>query len=404
MTTQQGVWSETSKLLVNFWGADLSGFAHRRSNGEIVTRHWTFSAELSKRTDIGSEVQEDVAEVLDSGFLAWRSISSSSEPLVVAFLPITQENQVTRVLLVGHSTSGLLPKDLLNAYLALAGLVGTTAERLASEVELRKHRQHLEELVGERTAELVVTNEQLRNEIHERKQVESDLQRSNAELQQFAYVASHDLQEPLRMIASYVQLIQRRYRDRIDEDADEFIAYAVDGAKRMQGLIHGLLQYSRVGTHGKPFETIDCEIILDKALANLQILLTESGAQVTHDPLPTLSADSMQLVQLFQNLIDNACKFRDDATPQIHVSARLETGQWLFSVSDNGIGIDPEYAERIFIIFQRLHGREAFPGTGLGLAICKKIVERHGGKIWVESGNRKGTTFCFTIPVRHTDV
>ena len=157
---------------------------------------------------------------------------------------------------------------------------------------------------------------------------------------------------------------------------------------------------SRVGTHGKPFETIDCETILERALANLQILLTESGAQVTHDPLPTLSADSTQLVQLFQNLIDNACKFRDNTTPQIHVSARLESGQWLFSVSDNGIGIDPEYAERIFIIFQRLHSREAFPGTGIGLAICKKIVERHGGRIWVEFGNLKGTTFCFTIPER----
>lgn len=398
------MWSETAKLLVNFWGADLGGFGERSSNGEIVTRHWNFSAEPSRRTDFASELQEDVAEVLDGGFLTWRFISASPEPLVVAFLPITQKNQVTRVLLMGHRTSELLPKDLLNAYLALAGLVGTTAERLASEVELRKHRQHLEELVGERTAELLVTNEQLRNEIRERKHAESDLQRSNAELQQFAYVASHDLQEPLRMVASYVQLLQRRYRDKLGEDADEFIAYAVDGAKRMQGLIHGLLQYSRVGTHGKAFETIDCETILDKALANLQILLTESGAQVTHDPLPTLSADSTQLVQLFQNLIDNACKFQDDSAPQIHVSARLESGQWLFSVSDNGIGIDPEYAERIFIIFQRLHGREAFPGTGLGLAICKKIVERHGGRIWVEYGNRKGTTFCFTIPARHSDV
>ncbi len=394
------MWSETGKLLVNFWGADLGGFGERRSNGEVVVRHWTSSAELSKRMDFASEAREDIAEVLDSGFLTWRSISSSPEPLVVAFLPISQKNQVTRVLLMGHRTSGSLPKDLLNAYLALAGLVGTTAERLASEVELRKHRQHLEELVGERTVELVVTNEQLRNEITERKQVESELQRSNAELQQFAYVASHDLQEPLRMIASYVQLLQRRYSDRLGEDADEFIAYAVDGAKRMQGLIHGLLQYSRVGTHGKPFEAIDCETILDKALANLQLLLAESGAQVTHDPLPTLFADSTQLVQLFQNLIDNACKFQDDTTPQIHVSARLERGQWLFSVHDNGIGIDPEYAERIFIIFQRLHGREAFPGTGLGLAICKKIVERHGGRIWVEFGNRKGTTFCFTIPER----
>jgi PAS domain S-box-containing protein len=228
----------------------------------------------------------------------------------------------------------------------------------------------------------------------------AELERSNAELQQFAYVASHDLQEPLRMVSSYVQLLERRYRDRLDEDADDFIAYAVGGAKRMQRLISGLLQYSRVGTHGRPFELVNCETVLDRALANLQILLTESGAQVTRDPLPTVSGDSTQILQLFQNLIDNACKFRDDTAPQIHVSARLDRGQWLFSVSDNGIGIDPEYTERIFIIFQRLHSREAFPGTGLGLAICKKIVERHDGKIWVDFGNRKGTTFCFTIPDR----
>ena len=228
----------------------------------------------------------------------------------------------------------------------------------------------------------------------------AELERSNAELQQFAYVASHDLQEPLRMISSYVQLLERRYRNRLDQDADDFITYAVDGSKRMQRLINGLLLYSRVGTHGRPFELIDCETVLDKTLANLRMLLTESGAQVTHDPLPTLKGDSTQLLRLFQNLIDNACKFRDDDVPQIHVSARLERSQWLFSVSDNGIGIDPEYADRIFIIFQRLHSREEFPGTGLGLAICKKIVERHGGRIWVDFGNHKGATFCFTIPER----
>ena len=203
------------------------------------------------------------------------------------------------------------------------------------------------------------------------------------------------------MISSYVQLLQRRYRGKLDEGrANGSTAYAVGGAKRMQRLINGLLQYSRVGTHGKPFQLVQCDTILNKALANLQMLLTESGAQVTHDPLPSLMADSTQLLQLFQNLIDNACKFRDDNVPHIHISARPERSQWLLSVRDNGIGIDPEYADRIFIIFQRLHSREEFPGTGLGLAICKKIIERHGGKIWVEFGNRKGTTFCFTIPER----
>ncbi len=223
----------------------------------------------------------------------------------------------------------------------------------------------------------------------------AELERSNAELQQFAYVASHDLQEPLRMVSSYVQLLDRRYKDKLDKDAAEFMGYAVEGARHMRRLINGLLQYSRVGTHGKAFEIVPCEKVLDTALANLRMLLAESGAQVTRDPLPTVNADFTQLLQLFQNLIDNACKFRDDDPPQIHISARQAYNQWLFSVRDNGIGIDPEYAERIFIIFQRLHNREEFPGTGVGLAICKKIVERHGGKIWVESEPGAGTYFLF---------
>jgi PAS domain S-box-containing protein len=276
------------------------------------------------------------------------------------------------------------------------------SDRKKAEEALRasedRYRAELEQQIEERTSELLVTNEQLRNEITERKEVESELARSNAELQQFAYVASHDLQEPLRMISSYVQLLQRRYKDRLDEDADEFMDYAVDGAKRMQGLIQGLLQYSRVGTHGNPFESVDCNAVLDKALTNLKMLMAESGAEVTHDPLPTLSADSTQLLQLFQNLIDNACKFREDTFPRVHVSARLDCGHWLFYVRDNGIGVDPDYAERIFVIFQRLHGRGEYPGTGIGLAICKKIVERHGGRIWVESQLGVGTTFFFTIP------
>jgi PAS domain S-box-containing protein len=707
LTTQQDVWSETSKLLINFWGADLGCFGERDSNGEIVIRHWTFSAELSKWTDIATEAHESIADVLDSGFLTWRFMSSSPEPLAAAFLPVTQENQVTRVLVVGRLKSGLLSKDLLNIYLALAGLVGTTAERLASEAELRKHRHHLEELVGERTvqltktnkqlqneiiqrqraeeelqkahndlgfrvrertaelenareaaaaerqrlydiletmpvmvclltpdyhvaftnrsfrekygedngrhcfeyrfglkepcefceslevlqtgkphqwespgpdgsiidvhdfpfidtngsplilemgiditarrraevalraasiynrrlieasldplvtisaagkitdantatervtghsreeligtdfadyftdpnkarsgyeqvfregsvknyelairhkdesltpviynaslysdehgkvvgvfaaardisdrkkaeealrsseerhraeleqrirertSELGIANERLKNEIAERKQTASELERSNAELQQFAYVASHDLQEPLRMISSYMQLLQRRYEDKLDQDADDFIGFAVDGAKRMRVLINDLLQYSRVGTHGEPFQSVDCEILLNQALANLQISFKDCDAKLTRGPLPTVIADGQQLVQLFQNLIGNALKFRRNVEPLIHVSAKRNDNDWLFSVRDNGTGIEPQYAERIFVIFQRLHGRDEYPGTGIGLSICKKIVERHGGSIWVESEPGIGSTFYFTIP------
>jgi light-regulated signal transduction histidine kinase (bacteriophytochrome) len=194
--------------------------------------------------------------------------------------------------------------------------------------------------------------------------------------------------------------LQRRYKGKLDSDADEFISYAVDGTIRMQGLINDLLTYSRVGTHGRAFEPTECQTVVDRVLANLQMAVKESGAEVTYDPLPKLMADALQLQQLFQNLISNAIKFREKEVPRIHISAERNRNEWLFSVSDNGIGMDPESSQRIFKVFQRLHTRKEYPGTGIGLAICKKIVERHGGRIWVESEPGKGSTFYFTIPER----
>ena len=253
------------------------------------------------------------------------------------------------------------------------------ADSKRAEQEIRKLNVELESRVQERTRELA---------------------RSNKDLESFAYVASHDLQEPLRTMAGCVQLLEQRYKGRLDDDADKLIHYAVDGAVRMRQLINDLLAYSRLGTQSQPLEPIATEHVLDLALTNLKSACDESGAMVTHDPLPTVMADASQFGQVFQNLIGNAIKYRGTQPPRVNVSAVKKEGDWVFSVRDNGIGIDPKYADRIFVIFQRLHGRDERPGTGIGLAVCKKIVERHGGRIWVESEAGKGSVFYFTIPVQ----
>ena len=225
-----------------------------------------------------------------------------------------------------------------------------------------------------------------------------ELNRSNDELQQFAYLASHDLQEPLRMVASYTQLVARRYKGKLDADADEFIAFAVDGANRMQRLIQDLLLYSRVERVGQELMQVSSAGALQKALFNLQGAIEQSGALVTQGPLPEVTADESQLTQLFQNLVGNAIKYKGPGVPQIHVSAaRNGAPKWIFSVRDNGLGIEPQFFEKIFGMFQRLHKRGEFEGTGIGLAICKKIVERHGGSISVESEPGLGSTFSFTL-------
>ena len=314
------------------------------------------------------------------GWLMARSITKPVKRLIEDAGEIGRGNLDYSVATGGRDEIGQLSR----AFSRMAkGLKETVVSRdiLTAEVaERTKAQQSLQE-----------SEERLKNMV-------SELERSNAELQRFAYVASHDLQEPLRMVSSYTQLLEKRYKDKLDANAHDFINFAVDGAKRMQNLIDDLLAFSRVGTHGKPFALTNMEDVWQAAVDNLQVAIKKARAKVTHDPLPTLMADEGQLVQLLQNLIGNAIKFHGKELPAVHVSAVLKNNEWIFSVGDNGIGIESQYFERIFLVFQRLY-REEYPGTGAGLAIAKRIVERHNGRIWLESQPGKGSTFYFSIPV-----
>jgi PAS domain S-box-containing protein len=314
--------------------------------------------------------------------------------------------------LVGQKVTSIIPAGF--AERLVADGTRTAAEALAQQIgtgiELIGHRKDGSEFPIEimlsplESDEGILVTAAIRD-ISARKSAESALQqkiqelnRSNEELEQFAYLASHDLQEPLRMVASYTQLLSRRYKGKLDSDADDFIAFAVDGAAHMQRLIHDLLAYSRVGTKAQQMRETSSEEALRQALMNLRGAIGDSGAQVTHDPLPIVVADEVQLVQVFQNLVGNAIKYQGPGVPKVHISAARSGGKkWVFSVQDNGLGIEPQYFDKIFGMFQRLHKRDEFSGTGIGLAICKKIVERHGGSIWVESQPGQGSTFRFAL-------
>jgi len=283
------------------------------------------------------------------------------------------------------SSRWALQKDENNAPIGFMEINSDITERKRAEESLKEAHDKLELTVQKRTAELnILINE---------------LKRSNDELKQFAYVTSHDLQEPLRTIASFTQLLKRRYNHKLDEDADEFINYIVDGANRMQIMIKALLDYSRINTRNNEFKLSDFEEILNQTLNSLKIAIDESNAVITIDPLPTVIVDDKQMIQLFQNLISNAIKFRkNQGEMKINISCKKVSTNYIFSVADNGIGIEPQFRDRIFEVFQRLHTRDEYSGTGIGLAVCKKIVERHGGQIWVESEFKNGSTFYFTIP------
>jgi PAS domain S-box-containing protein len=331
----------------------------------------------------------------------------------IALLNLQAEKQFgyRRDELLGQKVTNIIPEgfaerliadDLRSAEDALAQQIGTGIELIGrrkdgGEFPIEIMLSPLESAEGTLVTAAIRDITTRRAAAADLLQKVEELKRSNEELGQFAYIASHDLQEPLRMVASYTQLLSRRYKGKLDSDADEFIAFAVDGASRMQRLIRDLLAYSRVGTKGSDLLDISSEDALRQALLNLRGAIEESGALVTHDPLPTVSADETQLIQLFQNLVGNAIKYQGPGVPKVHIAARSSEKKWTFSVQDNGLGIDPQYFEKIFGVFQRLHKREEFAGTGIGLAICKKIVEQHGGNISVESQPGHGSTFRFAL-------
>ena len=310
--------------------------------------------------------------------------------------------------IIGTTGYEHFPEDQMTVFIAKDQEVFTTGKENINEQFLTDGHGKIRTIVTRKTLYTDSAGNKFLvgviNDITDRKQAEerilqfnAELKNSNQELEQFAYVASHDLQEPLRMISSYTQLLERRYGDKLDQDAKDFIEFAVDGANRMQKLINDLLEFSRVTTRAKPSEEVDSYTILGRAITNLQQVIQETGTIVTNDDLPKIKADDSQLVRVFQNIIDNAIKFCSKESPRIHISAQEDENECIFSIRDNGIGIDEQYKNRIFNIFQRLHTKEEYPGTGIGLAICKRIVQRHNGRIWFKSELGKGTTFYFTL-------
>jgi PAS domain S-box-containing protein len=394
-----------------------------RKNGSEFLASVTVTAlrDLSGKLRGFSEISRDLSETKESEAKYRGLLEAAPDAIVVVnqageivLLNLQAEKQFgyRRDELLGQKVTNIIPEGFAERLIAdrLRSEEDALAQQIGTGIKLSGRRKDGSELPLElmlsplESAEGTLVTAAIRD-IARRKKADADLlqnvqdlNRSNEELEQFANIASHDLQEPLRMVASYTQLLSRRYKGKLDADADEFIAYAVDGASRMQRLLQDLLAYSRVGSKAGNLVDTSSEDALRQALQNLRGVIQESGALVTHDPLPTVMADEMQLIQLFQNLVGNAIKYQKAGVPRVRIGATRAVGKkWIFSVQDNGLGIESQYFEKIFGMFQRLHKREEFAGTGIGLAICKKIVERHGGRISVESQVGEGSTFRFAL-------
>jgi len=384
----------------------------RHREQELQTAHEEMEANYEELQASSEELASTTEELERTGTYTRSLIEASLDPL----LTIDPEGKITDVnsatgTATGYSREELIGTDFSNYFTepekAKAGYQQAFEKSSVKDYPLEIHHKDggvtpvlYNASVFRDEAGKVIGVFAAARDITEQRRVEGELARSNQELEHFAYVASHDLQEPLRMVTSYTQLLEKRYKGKLDADADEFVGYIVDGVSRMQIMINALLEYSRVGTQDEVFEPTDCNAVLADVVTNLQMAIEESGAAVTHDPLPTVVAVASRISQVFQNLISNAIKFHGEEPSRIHIAAEEKGEEWLFSVRDNGIGIAPQYHDRLFVIFQRLHSKEEYPGTGIGLALCKRIVESHGGRIWVESEVGKGSTFYFTIPMK----
>ena len=433
MAAHEDVWRHIAELVVNFYRADSAGFARRRADGEIELHHLITSDRQPCPFLSSIEVQETASEVFETGFLAWRSLGAGDDSYTVVFLPVAIGNETAEVLLVGDPTAGPVANDVLNVYLAVAGLAGAAITRLISETELKKHRAHLEKLVSERTSELTVTLDRLELEItghmqaekelrtirdhleelvetrtaelekanRELKAYSSKLERINEELREFAFVASHDLQEPLRKIQTFCDLAKNRRAPALGDAGQQYLDRILSSASRMRQLLRDLLRFSRVATILEPFKEIDLYKIAREAADIFEKDILETGCLVRIENMPVIEADETQMVQLFQNLIGNALKYRSSQSPLIKICGRRD-GQGFcdISVKDNGIGFEQQFGRLIFKPFQRLHGYGKYQGTGMGLAICRKIVELHSGSIWAESEPGRGSTFVVTLPVK----